>query len=258
MKIKVFSDIHLEHYCAHQYFPFLGRGDVLVLAGDILSAKHLKKDGYLKGVYLQFLEDCSKNFEKVLYVLGNHSFYGYNYEGTFKTIREVLPDNFHLLENDTVTIGDWNFIGFTFWTNFRNANPIEMMDAESYMNDYKTIRIGSNYRKLRAQDTLNFHNKSREYLLQQLELFKDNVFVISHHAPSYQSVADQFKNATCNGAYCSDYDGLILNHPQIKYWVHGHTHTPFDYKIGECNVICNPVGYPGQDTGYNPQFFIKL
>lgn len=258
MKLKVFSDIHLEHFHACQYFPFLGKGDILILAGDILNAKHLKTNGYLKSVYLQFLEDCSKNFEKVLYVFGNHSFYGYNYEGTFETIREFLPDNFHLLNNDTVKIGDWNFIGFTFWTNFRNGNAIEMMDAESYMNDYKMIRIGSNYRKLRAQDTLNFHNESRDYLLQQLEVLKDNVFVVSHHAPSYQSVAEQFKNATCNSAYCSDYDGLILNHPQIKYWIHGHTHTPFNYKIGECNVICNPVGYPGETTNCDFHFYINL
>jgi predicted phosphodiesterase len=257
-KIKIFSDIHLEHYVSGQPLPHLGTGDILILAGDILSARYFKTDGYLHKVYDTFLEDCSKNFNQVLYVLGNHSFYGYNYEGTFKTIKEHLPDNFHLLENDTIKIGDWNFLGFTFWTNFRNANPIEMLDAEQYMNDYKVIRIASNYRKLRAQDTLNLHLKSRDYLLKQLETLKENVFVISHHAPSYRSIADEFKTASCNGAYCSDYDGLIMSNPQIKYWVHGHTHTPFDYKIGECRVICNPVGYSSQDTGYKPDLFIRI
>lgn len=257
-KIKIFSDIHLEHYVAGQYFPHLGRGDVLILAGDILCARHFKTDGYLHSVYDTFLNDCSKNYDKVLYVKGNHEFYGYNYEGTHKKILDNLPDNFHLLENDTIKINDISFIGFTFWSNFRNANPIEMMDAEQYMNDYKVIRIGSNYRKLRAQDTLNFNIKSRDYLLNQLETLKENVFVISHHSPSYRSIADEFKTASCNSAYCSDYDGLIMNHPQIKYWVHGHTHTPFDYKIGECRVICNPVGYPGQHTGYKPDLFIRI
>jgi Icc-related predicted phosphoesterase len=252
------SDLHLDKYCAAQTFPWIGKGDVLILAGDILRVKHLKKNGYLKNVYLRFLIDCSKNFKKVLYVLGNHEFWGYNYESTFKTIREYLPDNFQLLNNDIIKIEDYNFIGFSFWTNFRNSNPIEMIDAESYMNDYRRIRIGSNYRKLRAQDTLNFHNESREYLLQQLEVIKDNVFVISHHSPSYQSVSENFKNANCNSAYCSDYDGLILNHPQIKYWIHGHTHTYFDYKIGECRVICNPAGYPGQSTNFQKDFELIL
>lgn len=258
MKIKIFSDIHLEHYCNNEYLPDFGKGDILVLAGDIISAKHLKKNGHLKDLYLTAFENCSKDFDKILYVMGNHEFYGYNYEGTFKTIQENLPDNFHLLENKTLKIGDWNFIGFTFWTNFRNANVIEMMEAECVMNDYKTIRIGANYRKLRAQDTLNFHNQSREYILNQLDTLNENVFVISHHAPSYQSISSEFKNATCNSAYCSDYDNLILNHPQIKYWIHGHTHTPFDYMIGDCRVVCNPIGYPRQDTGYDPTLFLKI
>jgi len=258
MKIKILSDIHLEHYNACQVFPWIGEGDILILAGDILCAKNLKKNGYLKSVYLRFLEDCSKNYQKVLYTFGNHEFYGYNYEGAYKTIRKFLPDNFYILENDKSVIENWTFLGATFWTNFRNANPIEMMEAECCMNDYKMIRIGSNYRKLRAKDTLDIHNKSREYFLNQLETLKDNVFVISHHSPSYQSVSENFKTANCNSAYCSDYDGLILNNPQIKYWIHGHTHTHFNYKIGECNVICNPCGYPEQKTGFNPDLILDI
>jgi hypothetical protein len=257
MKIKVLSDLHLEHYSACQVFPDIGRGDVLILAGDILTAKALKTNGYLHVVYERFLNDCAWNYRHVLYVMGNHDFYGYNYEGTLKTIKENLPANFHLLENDTFQIQNWNFIGMTLWTDFRNENPLEMMEAQQNMNDYKMIRIGSNYRKMNANDTLAFHKKSKEYLLNQLQTLNENVFVISHHAPSYQSVAPHFKTEA-NGAYVSDLDDLILHHPQIKYWIHGHTHTPFDYLIGDCRVICNPGGYPGQDTGFNPNFELNL
>lgn len=257
MKVKIFSDIHLEHYVGCQIFPHLGRGDILILAGDILCAKHLKTDGYLHSVYNRFLEDCSKNYENIVYVFGNHEFYGYNYEGAYKTIRKSFPDNFHLLENDTVKIGDWNFIGFTFWTDFRNENPLEMMEAQTLMNDYRNIRIGSNYRKLRPDDTLQFHKKSKQYLLNQLETLKENVFVISHHAPSYQSIPQQYKK-NVNGAYCSNLDDLIMNHPQIKYWIHGHTHTPFNYKIEECRVICNPCGYPGQITNFDSNLYLTI
>jgi len=58
MKVKILSDIHLEHFVACQYLP-VGTGDVLVLAGDILCVKNLRKNGYLKKVYLRFLNDCS-------------------------------------------------------------------------------------------------------------------------------------------------------------------------------------------------------
>lgn len=257
MKVKVFSDLHLEHYHACQIFPWIGEGDVLILAGDILCAKHFKKNGYLKDVYNRFLNDCSTNYQKVFYVKGNHEPYQYNYEGAHKVIQENLPSNFHLLENETVTINNWNFIGFTLWTDFRNENALEMMEAEQCMNDYKVIRITSNYRKLNANDTLAFHKTSKQYLLNQLDTLKENVFVISHHAPSYQSVPQQFKKHA-NGGYCSNLDELILDHPQIKYWVHGHTHQFWDYMIGDCQVICNPGGYPGQDTGLHEDFELIL
>ena len=256
MKIRVFSDLHLEHFSASQIFD-PKEGDVLILAGDILCAKHFKTNGYIHQVYDRFLSDCSKNYDKVLYVFGNHEFYGYNYEGTKKKIKENLPSNFHILDNDTIKIGDWNFIGFTLWTDFRGENALEMMEAECNMNDYKVIRIGSNYRKLRTDDTLNFHKESKKYLLNQLQTLNDNVFVISHHAPSYQSIPNEYKNHA-NGAYSSNLDDLIVNHPQIKCWVHGHTHNVFDYNIGDCRVICNPGGYPGQNTYYDPHFTIEI
>lgn len=256
MKVKVLSDLHLEHFVACQVFP-VGEGDVLILAGDILCAKHFKTDGYIHAVYDRFLDDCSKNYNKVLYVFGNHEFYGYNYEGTKKKIKEHLPHNFYFLDNDTVTIDNWNFVGFTMWTDFRNENALEMMEAECNMNDYKVIRIGAKYRKLRADDTLAFHRESKKYLLKQLQTLQENVFVISHHAPSYQSVPEKFKKHA-NGAYCTNLDDLILEHPQIKYWAHGHTHDTFNYKIGDCRVICNPGGYPGQNTGFNPDLLFDI
>lgn len=256
MKIQIISDLHLEHRQNEPPFP-VGSGEILILAGDILCAKYLKKNGPLKSVFENFLNDCSWNYKHVLYVLGNHEFYGYNYEGAKKTIKEYLPSNFYLLDNDTFSYKDWHFIGTTLWTDFRNENALEMMEAKCIMNDYKAIRIGPNYRKLDPEDTLRFHKESKDYLLKQLETLKENVFVVSHHAPSYQSVAPQFK-CSANGAYVSDLDNLIISHPQIKHWVHGHTHHNFDYHIGQCRVICNPVGYPGENSPYNPDLLIEL
>jgi Icc-related predicted phosphoesterase len=256
MKLKVLSDLHLEHCVACQVYP-VGEGDVLVLAGDILCAKHFKTDGYIHQVYDRFLSDCSKNYDKVLYVLGNHEFYGYNYEGAKRKLKDNLPHNFHLLDNDTITINNWNFIGFTFWTDFRNENALEMMEAAQCMNDYKVIRITPKYRKLNPSDTLAFHKESKKYLLKQLQTLNENVFVISHHAPSYQSIPQEYRKNS-NGAYCSNLDDVIVNHPQIKYWAHGHTHNAFNYMIDGCRVVCNPGGYPGQGTGFNPDLYFDI
>jgi predicted phosphodiesterase len=250
MKVKVVSDLHLE-CCEHGHgVPDLGEGEVLILGGDILCARHFKKDGKLHKVYDDFLKKCSDNFAWVLYIAGNHEAYGYNYEGTWDVLKENLPEGIHLMEDNVVKIADWNFIGSTFWTDFRNGNALEMMEAAQCMNDYKVIRITSKYRKMNPDDTYAFHQKSKQFLLDQLELFKNQkIWVLTHHGPSYQSVHEKFKrNGIANGAYVSDLDDLILDHPEIRVWSHGHTHTSFDYKIGDCRVVCNPRGYY---NGYN-------
>jgi hypothetical protein len=105
---------------------------------------------------------------------------------------------------------------------------------------------------MNPDDTLKFHKKSKQFLLDTLPMFKNQkVWVLTHHAPSYQSVHPKYRSAgIANGAYVSDLDDLIFDNPNIKYWSHGHTHESFDYMIGGCRVICNPHGYY---NGYNTQ-----
>jgi hypothetical protein len=259
VKVRIASDIHLEHYISGQILPDLGSGEILLLVGDILCARHLKTRGYFNDIYTKFIDDCSKNFERVIYVAGNHESYGENYERTYIKLRENLPGNFHLLENETVKINDINFIGFTLWTNFFNEDPFQMMDAKRCMSDYNTITITNKYRKLFPEDTLNFHKRSIEYLKSELERMKnERVFVVSHHAPSLQCIAPVYKNSNLNGSFCSDLDELILAHPQIKNWAYGHMHTCNDFYVGECRVTCNPRGYPQENTGFDPNFEIEI
>jgi hypothetical protein len=156
IKVKCVSDLHLEACENNHGVPDLGEGEVLILGGDILCARHFKKDGPLHKVYDDFLQKCVKNFDEVLYIQGNHEHYSFHYDTTWKVLKEHLPSSIHLLENDFVKIKDWVFLGATLWTDFRKENPLEMMEASRFLNDYKTIRIGSNYRKLNPDDTLRF------------------------------------------------------------------------------------------------------
>jgi predicted phosphohydrolase len=257
MKIKLVSDLHLEMCEQGDGVPDLGSGEILILGGDILCARHFKTNGALHKVYDDFLQRCVDNFEHVLYIAGNHEAYGYNYEGSWDVLKEHLPKEIHLLENDFIKIKDWVFLGATLWTDFFKENALEMMESQRFMNDYKVIRISSNYRKLRPEDTLEFHKKSKQFLLDTLPMFEDQkVWVLTHHSPSYQSIHPKYRMETMNGAFASDLDDLILSHPQIKYFSHGHTHTSFDYNIGECRVICNPRGYysGGNSSGLNLDF----
>ena len=72
--------------------------------------------------------------------------------------------------------------------------------------------------------------------------------VVGHHCPSELSVAPQYKGDLLNGAFRSSLDDFIEQHPQIKFWFHGHTHHNFNYWIGETRVVCNPRGYVGHES----------
>ena len=257
MKVKVYSDLHIETNREVCFHP--GEGNVLLLAGDILTAKSLQTKGELGTAYRTFLKQCSKNYDKVLYVAGNHEHYQYNIFSTHNDIRKHLPDNIILMENDTIRIDDWVFIGSTLWTDFNNQNASDMFAVKQMINDYRYIRIGKNFRKLLPEDVLKIHLKSRTYIEQQLQKHKDDkVFVITHHAPTAQSIHPRFKGNVSNAAYFTDLSNLIMNNPQIKYWVSGHTHHATDYYVENCRCICNPRGYYlyEQANGFNPDLEI--
>ena len=69
------------------------------------------------------------------------------------------------------------------------------------------------------------------------------VVVVTHHAPSIQSMVCRDNNTAIVSAYVSNLENFIMEHPEIKLWCHGHLHQHCDYKIGECRVISNPRGY---------------
>jgi len=265
MKVSICSDLHLENCQDGHGIPDLGEGEILILGGDILCAKHFKTDGPLHKIYDNFLQKCVNNFQHVIYISGNHEYWGNTWENTSKVLKEHIPPSIHILENDYVKIDDIIFLGCTLWTDFRNENPIEIMEAQNYMNDYKTIRIGSKYRKLNPEDTLKAHKQSKQFLLDKLEDFKtEKVWISTHHSPSFQSVHPKYRTFSCNSAFCSDLDDLIIDHPQIKYFSHGHVHNSFDYMIGDCRVICNPRGYyngynsSDLNPNFNPNFTVEI
>ncbi len=260
MKVKVLSDLHLE-VCEKGGVIDPHEGDILILAGDILTAKHLSKNGELNRIYSNFLNKCVKNFNHVLYVMGNHEHYGYHLNSTYKTLRERIPKEVKLLENETIQIGDWFFIGMTMWTDFNNQNSSDMFAIKQMMNDYHCIRVGSEYRKLQPYDLLDIHKESRLYLYGELKKHEnDNVFMITHHAPCSLSISDNYKGKMSNCAYYTDFSSLILQNPCIKYWVHGHVHHKNDYVLDQCRIISNPRGYYAHEyvEGFDENFEIEL
>lgn len=240
MKIRVISDLHLENNKTP--LPNVGEGDLMVLAGNILIAKHLKLNNDLSEKYLCFFNKCLSNYNNVLYVMGNYEHYGYHFEKTLSTIKENIPSSIKVLENDEVIINNWIFIGMTLWSNF-NKNKNDMYCVETLSNDYELIRTDVTYRKIKAIDIVKTNEKSQKYLNKILKKYRsENIFMITHHSPSIESISEKYKEDLIHSSYYSDLTKIINRNPQIKYWVHGHIDCKNDYIINNCRVLSNSFG----------------
>lgn len=97
------------------------------------------------------------------------------------------------------------------------------------------------------EDSVNDHRKMLAYV-DHVTRDPGSYIVVGHHCPSELSVAEMYKGNLLNAAFRSGLDAFIEQRPQIKYWLHGHTHYNFNYWIGETRVVCNPRGYVGHES----------
>jgi len=221
LNVKYMSDIHTEFWQNDKDYYHPGIGDVLVLAGDIgLSSDLEDTDSYFQ----RFLFDCVRGYNKVFMTLGNHSHYDYDFTKTLETHRKFLPSGITLLENNSECYEGVHFVGATMWTNFRNGDPLEMLDAKETMNDYHIIRHGD--RALNPSDTLHEHDETIEWFNKCLPMLRGKVVMVTHHCPTFYSIHGRYANNMA-GAYASDLTKFIEQHsPSV--WVHGHVHESND------------------------------
>lgn len=266
MRIKQMSDLHLEF--SPDFRPTNNeKADILLLNGDICLASYFEKseDSPYYGdamKFLDFFEFCSKEYENVLYIPGNHEYYrGYidTADDILRRSLKFLP-NVHFLNNNTWT-KDWvTFIGATLWTNMNYNNPITEQYLMSGMNDFRLVKWKKlNYGgRFRPHDAAKFHTQTLDFF-DKASAGLDNVVIMSHHAPSFRSIHPRYYNETqLNYGYYSDLDNFILDRPQIKLWTHGHVHSNFDYMIGSTRVVCNPRGYNDENRNYKPSQILEI
>jgi Icc-related predicted phosphoesterase len=246
MRVHVLSDLHLEF--GSLALPHTN-ADVVVLAGDI----HTKKGG------LKWIKETFQG-QPVVYVLGNHEYYGTSVPYLTEKLREESTgSNVKILDNEATTINGVRFLGCTLWTDFALSGASGMARAEARyeMNDYRRIRLSTaQFRKLQPADTARFHARSlawpRRELVDSSPLGK--VVIISHHAPSRLSLDSEMETDLLSAAFASNLDAVVAD-SQADLWVHGHIHSSSDYMLGQTRVLCNPRGYPDSS---NPNFDLGL
>lgn len=267
MKISLISDLHLD---IDDIVPVLPGGELLIIAGDTCEFRSVNPAAmyqdagrqHTRATIRKFFDTVSAQYEQVVMILGNHEHYYNVFQDTYTDLAAILPANFKLLERDTLTIGDVLIVGGTLWTNANNYDPLTLFHLKDGMSDFSVIkhRIDDRYRKFSPHDAVKEHEKTMQYLravVTNPANANKKIVVVSHHAPSRVSIPEEFRrDYLMNGGYATDLSGFILDHPQIKLWAHGHTHTKFDYMIGDTRVLCNPFGYQHSNsaeyTGFDP------
>lgn len=248
MRLWVGSDYHLESTRGWDLPAVLARPDfdVMIVAGDLTTRME-------RGVkwLLQRVRD-----RPVIYVAGNHEFYGTDIDRTIEKARAAAAGtNIHVLQNNSITIGGTTFIGATGWTDFNLFGDPEraMHAAGELMNDYRKIRVRNYELRLRPAHTLARHNETRAFLAQELGLPKTTPrVVVTHMGFHAEAVRRGFERDLISAAYTSDdpIEGADL-------WVYGHTHESRDFQAGTTRVVSNAKGYGpwrAGETWENPQF----
>lgn len=231
----------------------------VLLAGDIHEVKKKNK-------YKEILSVFSEKFKNVVLICGNHEYYTRSIFQVHNDLEQMVTefDNVYFLNDSSIIIDGVHIIGSTLWTDF-NDDIVCKIQAQMKINDYRYIRNGPKgipyKRKLTIQDVEFSHYISKTFIKNEIDNIQKRepnarIVIMTHHAPSFQSVPLAYKNSILNGAFASNMDSFLLSLTNCT-WVHGHIHDAVEYTIGTCRVISNPLGHgPEQADFKDSKYFV--
>jgi 3',5'-cyclic AMP phosphodiesterase CpdA len=259
MKIRVLSDLHLE--CDEPLAIPYAQADLVVLAGDIHN--HAEGPRW-----------AAENFDSdvpIVYVPGNHEYYDAEFGAMEAAMQDASRsvDNVHFLNNAALIDrrGEWRVLGTTLWTDFAlfGADPAKIDVAKAactkVMLDYRGLiqlawpEPDGEPRAFAPDDSLALHMQAREWFENELaKPFAGKTIVVTHHAPLRESLAPRYAEDLASAGFVNHLPELTRE--PVALWIHGHTHTSFDYTANGARVVCNPRGYFDKRTGRweNPNF----
>lgn len=213
MKIAYVSDLHLDVWRSFNIYPKFPEidydTDVIVIAGDI--ADHRDYDQYVYNV-LRYNFD----HERIIIISGNH---------------DARNDGDNFIDTKiSRTIDGVKFAGCTLWTNFWGKTG----------KDLDIFRRSDVFGRgvLTPERSIELFNEHWKWLENE-----EPDVVVTHFSPFIQSIHPKYAGNPYNPYFANNQENTIDG---VKLWIHGHTHTAFDYMHQETRVVCNPWGNPGE------------
>jgi len=219
-RLQYISDIHLEQRVK---LPSINpRAKYLALLGDI-GNPHEK-------LYSAFIKECSHKWDKVLLISGNHEYNNGKYSviETNNLIKSICNkhNNVYYLDNTSTMLEDYVILGTPLWS------------ANLNIPFYRHI----NYLHINSVEFLNANINASLYE-------NDPIIILSHYLPTYNLLADKYKNQTVLFNYASNLDHLIK--PPVKAWLCGHSHSQVVKYINGVYCGINTLGYPYENHNIN-------
>lgn len=255
MKIQLVSDLHLEFLNKEQVEELANRisyksnVEVLILSGDICSLS----DKYIDNLYT-FLNVIEDKYPNVIYIMGNHEYYGTSkqkvYELGHKLERYYF--NLHILENEFITLKrfetqDVTFYGTTLWF----EETVETSLKRYYLNDYTQIE----------DFTPDVWCRKAISYIKQIPDDNSKKVLITHHVPHNRFISPKYLGSELNCFYLNEI-GKYLN--KFDLVVFGHSHNSVNQQFSERTLaMSNPRGYlksngEGENDKFNYQLIIDI
>ena len=282
MKIDYISDIHIDFRVREmnpnspkikkqvkELIEEIGisnsKSDVLIIAGDL--GHYFSQDS-------EFLLQCKEIYKHIILVRGNHdmylvsksqqSKYLFKSENRYLELKRFCSNNdIHYLDGNVICIDGIKIGGLgmswdkSFLDTITDTSDDEVNELFiRYMNDARLIMDGEPYYIPMAYGSSVYRStfKHKDYFIKELDKLKNIEpvdIMVTHYYPlsSYLPVTypKQYKEDVCSTFYMFNGE-QELKRINPKYWIFGHMHKEYDFFFDNTNLLCNPLGYPGERT----------
>lgn len=256
MKLQIMSDLHVDDRGRRSPPPLVDGVDVVVVAGDT-------REGLVES--LELLRGAYPPPAALVVVAGNHEFYSRVYRNELAAGRErAVQLGIHLLENNSVQIGEAFFVGATLWTDYElfgsGLRQPAMRAAYDTMRDHKKIKWNRDpWQRFRPQEASTLHQRSKQFIESELARPRAGITVlVTHHPTTIEAIDPRDERSLLAAAYASNVSTTWSIDAAPDIAISGHTHRSIDFRRGKTRFISNPRGYVNEAIGFNPSFVLEL